>query len=103
MSPSDLKKALSPICGSSVWVEQVAATFPHSSPASVLTAMDKIWWSLGKSDYLEAFSAHPRIGDAAALKKVSPWVLAICACLVCIHILTHISLINTFYLLFPLN
>jgi hypothetical protein len=30
----------------------------------------KVWWSLGKSDYLEAFAAHPRIGDAAALRKV---------------------------------
>ena len=68
---ADLKTELLRICGSRVWVEAVAKTFPHTSPASVLTAMDKAWWSLSKPDYLEAFSAHPRIGDAAALKKVS--------------------------------
>lgn len=68
---TDLKTELLRICGSRVWVEAVAKTFPHTSPASVLTAMDKAWWSLSKPDYLEAFSAHPCIGDAAALKRVS--------------------------------
>jgi len=68
---ADLNAELLRICGSRVWVEAVAKTFPHTSPASVLTAMEKVWWSLSKPDYLEAFSAHPRIGDAAALKKVS--------------------------------
>ena len=29
-----------------------------------------MWASLGRADYLEAFAAHPRIGDAAALRKV---------------------------------
>lgn len=36
-------------------------------PATVL----KVWWSLSKADWLEAFRAHPRIGDAVALRKVS--------------------------------
>jgi 2-oxo-4-hydroxy-4-carboxy-5-ureidoimidazoline decarboxylase len=31
---------------------------------------DEIWESLGKTDWLEAFAAHPRIGDR---RKVSAW------------------------------
>lgn len=30
----------------------------------------QVWSALRKADYLEAFAAHPRIGDAAALRKV---------------------------------
>lgn len=70
LPPAELRTELKRICGSTKWVDAVAPTFPHASPASVLTAMDTAWWSLSQPDYLEAFAAHPRIGDAAALKKV---------------------------------
>lgn len=72
---TDLKAELLRICGSRLWAEAVAKTFPHTSPASALTAMDKAWWSLSKPDYVEAFSAHPCIGDAAALKRVSNFAI----------------------------
>ena len=28
------------------------------------------WWKCSKDDWLEAFRAHPRIGDVSALRKV---------------------------------
>ena len=31
-----------------------------------MTAAEQIWWSLGEQDWLEAFSAHPRIGGRQA-------------------------------------
>jgi 2-oxo-4-hydroxy-4-carboxy-5-ureidoimidazoline decarboxylase len=30
----------------------------------LLADADKIWWSLGKSDWLKAFACHPRIGES---------------------------------------
>ncbi|TFJ85723.1 hypothetical protein NSK_003227 [Nannochloropsis salina CCMP1776] len=69
MPVADLRTKLLQICGSVSWVESVIKTFPHTSAASILTAMDRAWWSLSRPDYLEAFAAHPRIGDGEALKK----------------------------------
>ena len=31
-----------------------------------MTAAERIWWSLGEQDWLEAFSAHPQIGGRQA-------------------------------------
>lgn len=107
MAPTELRTELLRICGSQTWAERVAQSFPHTTPASALDAMDRVrgdkggqghlndsiddshdvyvsnsipsvrgypsvqvWGSLGRDDYLEAFAAHPRIGDAAALRKV---------------------------------
>lgn len=65
-----LTEELLRICGSTRWAGKVSQTFPHTSVADALQAIDKLWWFLEKEDWLEAFSAHPRIGDAAALRKV---------------------------------
>jgi 2-oxo-4-hydroxy-4-carboxy-5-ureidoimidazoline decarboxylase len=55
-------------CGSSRWSEQMARCRPFDSEASLLAAADQTWWGLEQRDWLEAFAAHPKIGDAAALK-----------------------------------
>lgn len=36
---------------------------PFRSRAAVLSAADETWWSLDPSDWREAFSHHPRIGE----------------------------------------
>ncbi len=38
-----------------------AHSFPNAK--EVLATADSIWWSLGPSDWLEAFRSHPRIGE----------------------------------------
>lgn len=39
---------------------------PFTSEAAVLEAADRVWKSLFPADWLEAFRAHPRIGDRQA-------------------------------------
>lgn len=39
---------------------------PFGSEAAALDAADRVWKGLFPADWLEAFRAHPRIGDSAA-------------------------------------
>lgn len=52
-------------CGSRRWAVQVAAARPFVSWAALLDTAERVWGSLSRDDYLEAFSHHPRIGGAA--------------------------------------
>jgi OHCU decarboxylase len=53
-------------CGSSEWADGVAARRPFESLEEIVEAADHIWWSLGSTDWLEAFSSHPKIGEQKA-------------------------------------
>jgi 2-oxo-4-hydroxy-4-carboxy-5-ureidoimidazoline decarboxylase len=55
-------------CGSRRWSEQMTAARPFESAASVFEIAAKIWWQLSEADWLEAFAAHPRIGDLEAIR-----------------------------------
>ena len=39
------------------------AGLPYASDAALLEAAEREWWTLERADWLEAFAAHPRIGD----------------------------------------
>ena len=55
-------------CGSTRWSEQMARARPFESEAALFEAAERIWWGLAEADWLEAFAAHPRIGDLDALR-----------------------------------
>ena len=46
----------------------MAARRPFAAAADLLAAADEVWNGLGRADWLEAFAAHPRIGELAALR-----------------------------------
>jgi OHCU decarboxylase len=50
-------------CGSSKWADQMARTRPFSSIMELEQAADRIWTASSREDWLEAFAAHPRIGQ----------------------------------------
>ncbi len=50
-------------CGSVAWASRMAAARPFTDEAALLAAADVIWWGVDRDDWLEAFSAHPRIGS----------------------------------------
>jgi OHCU decarboxylase len=50
-------------CGSSVWAREMAARRPFADAGSLLEAAETIWSSLDEAAWLEAFAAHPRIGE----------------------------------------
>ncbi len=56
-------------CGSSKWVDNILAARPFSSAAHLNVQAEKIWLELSKDDYLEAFAAHPKIGDRNTPEK----------------------------------
>ena len=41
----------------------MGALQPFASADQMLEAADRVWWELSPSDWLEAFAAHPRIGE----------------------------------------
>jgi OHCU decarboxylase len=41
----------------------MVAGLPYANDATLQEAADREWWKLHQDDWLEAFAAHPRIGD----------------------------------------
>ena len=55
-------------CGSTHWAERMARERPFRDARDLTQKADRVWWGLGREDWLEAFAAHPRIGDREALR-----------------------------------
>jgi OHCU decarboxylase len=51
------------VCHSRRWAKEVAAGRPYADEAALQRAADEVWTALGPEDWLEAFAAHPRIGE----------------------------------------
>jgi len=66
LDDADATAAFLTCCGSPVWARQMALMRPFITEAEMLEAADRIWWSLNADDWLEAFRAHPRIGERKA-------------------------------------
>ncbi len=50
-------------CGSKAWARSMARRRPFASLHRLQQAAGEIWNSMDSSDWLEAFEAHPRIGE----------------------------------------
>jgi OHCU decarboxylase len=57
-------EALLGCCGSRVWAAAMAAARPFEDMDAVRRRADEIWRSLARGDWLDAFRAHPRIGES---------------------------------------
>ena len=53
-------------CGSSRWVTQMADAAPYSYVGALIRTAERVWWSLDRQDWLEAFATHPKIGEDQA-------------------------------------
>ena len=68
--PADEARAtLLSCCGSRRWVQQVEQARPFASPDDLQRAVTTIEDELAADDWLEAFAAHPRIGE----RSTSHW------------------------------
>jgi len=56
-------------CGATRWAERMTTRRPFASEAELLATAEQIWQSLAAEDWLEALSAHPRIGDLESLRS----------------------------------
>src|SRR3954471_21093551 len=55
-------------CGSSRWAGAMTIKRPFADVADLIAEADRVWWSLDKEDWLEAFRSHPKIGEQKAEK-----------------------------------
>jgi len=60
------RDALLRCCACAAWAEAMLAGRPFANDAALLEAADAVWRGLAPADWLEAFAAHPRIGDRNA-------------------------------------
>ena len=57
-------------CGSQAWARTMSGRRPFVSFDRLLKAASEVWWTLDRSDWLEAFQAHPQIGARKAAGHV---------------------------------
>jgi 2-oxo-4-hydroxy-4-carboxy-5-ureidoimidazoline decarboxylase len=62
----EARAALLRCCGARRWAEGMAARRPFAGEAELFAAAREVWRGLARTDWLEAFAAHPRIGDREA-------------------------------------
>ena len=55
-------------CGSTRWANQMASLRPFASETELIDTASAIWNNLMPDDWLEAFAAHPKIGETKAAK-----------------------------------
>jgi OHCU decarboxylase len=63
-------------CGARRWAAGMVASRPIASVAALSETANRLWATMAESDWLEAFTAHPRIGQrsaASASKKSTAW------------------------------
>jgi OHCU decarboxylase len=57
-------QAILPCCGSTAWARLMVAHRPLAGKDALLSASNEIWHGLARSDWMQAFQSHPRIGDS---------------------------------------
>ncbi|WP_286715001.1 2-oxo-4-hydroxy-4-carboxy-5-ureidoimidazoline decarboxylase [Thalassolituus sp. UBA2009] len=60
--------AFTSCCAAERWVEKVVAARPYASVDELLQKADEFWWTMEEPDFLQAFTAHPKIGDVNSLR-----------------------------------
>jgi OHCU decarboxylase len=68
LDDAELESSLTKCCAARAWVAAMAGQRPFADDEAVLQAATSIWWKLAEHDWLEAFAAHPQIGDLASLR-----------------------------------
>ena len=63
LNAGDALKVLLACCGSREWATRMNDLRPFGTVEIVLDSADREWLRLGEADWMEAFGAHPRIGE----------------------------------------
>ncbi len=71
LTPLEATTALLRCCGSSVWAAALTGARPFEDLAALLRIAERTWFSLDVADHLEAFGAHPKIGESSSSSSSS--------------------------------
>jgi allantoicase len=66
LSGADAAAAFKRCCGSTKWSAAMTMARPFEDLDALLRIGERNWWSLAVEDHLEAFAAHPKIGESKA-------------------------------------
>ena len=66
LSADDAEAEFLKCCGSMHWVRRMSDARPFGDLDHLKKEADQVWWSLTEQDWLEAFRAHPKIGEKKA-------------------------------------
>jgi len=75
-APATALDAMIACCAARRWANAMVALRPIAGVLELSEAADRIWATMEESDWMEAFAAHPRIGDrkpAHATAKSAAW------------------------------
>lgn len=77
MPPQQAQTEFLKCCGSVRWADAMSENRPFENLEKLLAKADETWWSLSEPDWLEAFRAHPKIGEkkaaAAQSEQAQAW------------------------------
>lgn len=70
LSETEAKQIFLQCCGSETWAEMMVQHRPFSDRKQLQDIAEDIWnVAVNREDWLDAFSAHPKIGDLDSLRK----------------------------------
>ncbi len=74
LPPNEAQSTLRACCAASAWVHAMLVARPFASREDLHRTAERLWRQLGEDDWLQAFRAHPRIGDrVAATGRALAW------------------------------
>jgi OHCU decarboxylase len=66
LPPEQAEQEFLKCCGCRNWARSLTDARPFADAATLFQKADSVWWSLRDEDWLEAFRAHPKIGEQKA-------------------------------------
>lgn len=69
LNADDAREAFLKCCGSERWAREMAEARPYAGDDELLRQAEQSFERLTRQDWLEAFAAHPKIGDLESLRK----------------------------------
>jgi len=69
---SSAMEAMLACCAARRWAQAMVALRPYSSVESLSLTADEVWSTMEEPDWMEAFAAHPRIGERETAGSTSP-------------------------------
>lgn len=68
-SSDEARMAFTKCCGAHNWVDRMVALQPFKTVESLLSTSENVWNKCNETDWLEAFTHHPKIGDVTSLEE----------------------------------
>lgn len=68
LSMTDAQSTLGDLNAARAWIDKMAAARPFASIGEMKITAENIWLTMTEQDHLQAFEAHPMIGDVSSLR-----------------------------------